>query len=90
MMTVLNENKFQKKHTHLLYIEFLEMLCRVAHQINPEPIEIAQKVHFLLDKLYTRRYNLGLNTPKPGDLELLPIAKRVEESDENEDGKSDF
>ena len=86
MMTVLNETKYQKKHNHLLYIEFLEMLCRVAFHINSEPIDISQKVYVLLEKLFARRYNLGLNTPK--DLELIPIAKKVEDSDENEDNHS--
>ena len=73
MMTVLNEIKNQKKHEYLLYIEFVEMICRVAHCTQRGNGDIAYKVYNLLQILYSRRYKQNLNKPEQGDLNLLPV-----------------
>ena len=57
MMTVLYENKSMKKYDFLKFIEFLEMLCRIALQCVPIVDTIEVKVYELLELIYYRRYD---------------------------------
>ena len=60
-MTVHNEFVCSKNYHHLLYIEWLEMICRIAAQGYPEDHEmasesIANKVQFLLKAMWQWMY----------------------------------
>ena len=55
MMTVLDEPANRRKYDYLVFIEFLEMLCRVCIKgMDPEVFteSLAWKVQFLVDKIF--------------------------------------
>ena len=52
MMTVLDENKNINKYTHIHYIEFLDMLCRIAINCILLKDTIEEKVYLLLTILW--------------------------------------
>ena len=52
MMTVLNEHRFMKKYFYLLFVEFLEMLCRIAMVGIKISETVDYKVFLLLDILF--------------------------------------
>lgn len=60
-MTVLDEVKNRSRYNRLVYVEFLEMLCRVAlhvGKLGPDrPVEI--KLYELLKVIFERRYESG-------------------------------
>ena len=52
MMTVLDEDKNVNKYTYLYFIEFLDMICRVAITCITIIDTIEEKVYCLLKLLY--------------------------------------
>ena len=56
MMTVIDEANKSKKYEHLLFVEFLDMLCRMAIVAITMSDLIEYKVHLLLEILYGKYY----------------------------------
>ena len=56
MMTVLNEHKNMKKYQYIVFVEFLEMICRIAIICITIQETIDFKVNMLLKMIYEDRY----------------------------------
>lgn len=64
-MTVIDEDSNTQKYSKLVFIEFLEMLCRVAIKVCPndtEGMSIERNIYELIKILYLRRYDTGVDT----------------------------
>ena len=59
MMTVTDELNKMKKYTYLVYVEFLEFLCRVAIVGLDFEDMVEYKVHTLLELVYEKLYASG-------------------------------
>lgn len=81
-MTVIDEVKNRSRFNRLVYVEFLEMLCRVAlfvGQVGPDrPVEV--KVYELLKILFKRRYLIGKDQP-----ETFPLKEVKRDDSESEE-----
>jgi len=66
-MTVANENDHGKNYNNVLFVEFLEIIGRCAdHKFNGselEDIELAQKINFVLDDLFSP-FNMRRRNPR--------------------------
>ena len=57
LMTVIDETKINK-YVHLVFVEFLELICRVALVgLDVEDL-IEYKVHMMLEIIYKKQYDL--------------------------------
>ena len=52
MMTVINEQASLRKYNYLVFVEFLDMFCRVAHANSQYQDTIDYKVYSLLDIVF--------------------------------------
>ena len=59
-MTVLNENEHDHKYSWLSFIEFQEMLCRIALVSVNSTEGIVTQVHLLVQLLYTQQYEQAI------------------------------
>ena len=60
MMTIANEFENLKKYNYLIFVEFLDLFCRVAYETHPysnDPIEA--RVHSFLDLVFEMYYQQG-------------------------------
>ena len=64
MMTIIDENKNMNKYNYLLFVEFLEMLCRLALILFKEHDTVENKVFYLLKIIYDHQYEKGKWNPK--------------------------
>lgn len=96
-MTVVDEAQHSKKYTHLRLVEFLELLCRVALDVNlpgedgvdaenqkENADEIPDKVFKVLEVLYNKLYAHGVASNASCPLYQADGAK-----DSSDDGGSD-
>ena len=58
MMTVTDETNKIKKYEYLLFVEFLEFLCRVAIVGLDYDDQVEYKVHLLMQLLYDKMYEM--------------------------------
>ena len=56
MMTVQNEQQTLKKYEYLVFVEFLDMLCRIAHAISDYQDTIDCKVYSFLEQIFEFKY----------------------------------
>ena len=71
MMNVMDEQNKMNKYEHLLFVEFLEMLCRVALvALNIDDL-IEYKVLYLMDNIYSEMYKRKKMSEK--DYPLIPV-----------------
>ena len=59
MMTVLNEQASLRKYEYLVFVEFLDMFCRVAHAISQYQDTIEFKVYALMEIIWQHKYDTG-------------------------------
>jgi len=71
MMTVLDEDKRMKKYEFLAFVEFLEMLCRLALVGITMQDTVEYKVHLLLEIIWARM--LELEEFNASDHPLRPV-----------------
>ena len=64
-MTVVDENAKNKlqKYNYLVYVEFLEMICRIAFVALQIQDLIEYKVELVLEILYNEQYKLKYMNP---------------------------
>lgn len=70
MMTVLDEPQNRRKYEYLVYVEFLEMLCRICIKgLDPEYFteSIAWKVQYIVEQIYRIYVDRGLFDPDNED-----------------------
>ena len=74
-MTIHNEKSNSSKYEYLCYVEFLEMICRVAQLVDDSSETLPVKVQDLLAELFGRlRIKYPHEFGKPGqELALVPI-----------------
>ena len=72
MMTVIDEFKSMNKYSYLVFVEFLEMLCRIA-LIHYQEGNIEYKVYRLLLALWNSRYGQGIW--EPHEHPLIPVVE---------------
>ena len=77
-MTVLDETDHMKKYEYLTFVEFLEMICRVAMISIVEKDVIETKVYMLLKIIYEHRYKDKKTKWKPEKFPLEPITHAKE------------
>ena len=58
--TVLNEQESLRKYNYLLFVEFLDMFCRVAQEIYKYQDTFEYKVYHLLDIVFNHYFDEGL------------------------------
>ena len=77
MMTVVNEVKDMRKYFHLEYVEWLEMLCRLAHSgfngTDLEQSSIAMKVEHVLKGIWAMFFQLGYWDKRDEKLAFIAI-----------------
>ena len=71
MMNVMDEIRRMRKYEHLLFVEFLEMLCRVAYVALKLDDTIEYKVFYLLEVIYNKMY--ASNEMNSNDYPLVPV-----------------
>lgn len=59
-MTVLNEQESLKKYHYLIFVEFLDMFCRVSSAISQYNDTIEYKVYNFLEIIFHHYYDSGL------------------------------
>lgn len=79
MMTVLNEDDHMNKYQHLNFVEFQEMLCRIAIVSNKAALVIADKVYRWLEILYNQRYEQDVWTAE--DVPLYAVQPSEDDDD---------
>lgn len=77
-MTVLDETNNMKKYGYLTFVEFLEMICRVAVSAIAEQDVVESKVHALLKIIYEHRYKDKKTKWKASTFPLAPITHAKE------------
>ena len=83
-MTVIDEDINSKKYLKLVFVEFLEMLCRVGIKACPnftEESTIERKVHELIKILYQRRYETGIDDAKSCPIHDFRVVLNNEDDD---------
>lgn len=68
MMTVLNEQESLKKYEYLVFVEFLDMFCRVAHCMSKYHDTIDQKTFSFLEQVFEHKYAEGTWTEETHEL----------------------
>ena len=68
MMTVLNEQETLKKYETLLFVEFLDMFCRVAHCISEYQDTIDYKTYSMMEIIFEQKYDEGVWTEETHEL----------------------
>ena len=63
-MTVLNERQNFLKYNYLVFVEFQELICRLALIGLNELDTVEWKVFYLLDLIFDRYYKLGIWDPE--------------------------
>lgn len=67
-MTVLNEQESLKKYEYLLFVEFLDMFCRVAHAISEYQDTIDYKTFSMMEMIFEHKYDEGVWTEETHEL----------------------
>ena len=60
MMTVMNESKNMDKYHYLVFVEFQEMMCRLAHYAFQDLETIDYKVYWFLKVMWESMYAKGV------------------------------
>lgn len=69
-MTIHDEYKHDYKYHYLKFVEFQEMVCRIAMLGFEEQDTVDFKVYFLLEHVWEYMYQLDIWTP-----ETMPLAR---------------
>lgn len=56
LMTNLSETTKMRKYRHLVLVEFLEMVCRVAVAVSQEPDMVEYKVERLMEQIFKYKF----------------------------------
>ena len=83
-MTVIDEDIDCKKYHKLVFVEFLEMLCRVGIKACAnftEGSSIERKLYELIKILYQRRYEAGIDDDKSCPVHDIKVYINNEEDD---------
>ena len=84
-MTVIDEDVNSKKYHKLVFVEFLEMLCRVGIKVCPnytDESSIERKVYELIKLLYQRRYETGIDDPESCPIHDFKVVINNEDDDQ--------
>ena len=73
-MTVLDEHTNIKKYSYLRFIEFLDMLCRVAITMISKDDTLDYNTHFLLELMWVKAIEKGVFE---ADLPLWPVDESI-------------
>ena len=79
MMTILDENQNINKYTYLSFVEFLDMLCRIAIICVSSEEPLHQRLQRLLQLLYNKMYKNG--SLDEDHFPLIPLAGPNEEKE---------
>ena len=80
-MTVLDEVDNMEKYCYLTFVEFLDMLCRIALICTKVPDTIESKVQLVIEILYTKMYSEGVIDSS--EYPLRPPQDTLREWDDN-------
>jgi len=72
-MTNLSETAKMRKYRHLVLVEFLEMVCRVAVAVSQEQDMIEYKVERLLEQMF--KYKFATKEWDPSEIELRGVSE---------------
>ena len=60
MMTVRNEQQSLHKYEYLVFVEFLDMLCRISSAVSKYQDTIDCKVYSFLEEIWDFKYKQGI------------------------------
>ena len=75
-MTVLNEQRGLQRYGYLVFVEFLDMICRLAQHTIKITDTIENKVYEMLSYIYMDRYKAGIWSEDEWPLE--PVSDDVD------------
>ena len=73
-MTVLNEITNMKRYNHINFVEFLDMICRIAIVALDDEETTDKKTHKLLGIIYNKYHDSG---DLSQDIKLNPVDEKL-------------